>query len=174
MFNLRFWTLTGVVALAAALRLMPHPWNATPIAAMALFAGVHFSNRKIAFLVPLLAMFISDLVLGWHSLVGVVYGCFAVTVWLGQWVRRDLSVLRVASASLGASMLFFLVTNFAVWLTSGLYSQTGAGLSACFVAASPFFRHTLLGDLAYTALFFGAFHLSQLRFPVLRESAVSL
>jgi hypothetical protein len=177
MLKPHFWSLIGVISVAAVMRLVPHPWNATPIAAMALFGGAYFPNRKAAFLIPLAAMLLSDLALGFfvydfgwfHSTQLFVYGSFATIVVLGFWVRGNRSLLRIGTAALAGSILFFLVTNLGVWLVGGLYPFTLEGLIACYAAAVPYFRHTLLGDLLYVAVLFGGFGWAQRRFPVLRD-----
>jgi hypothetical protein len=182
MLNARFFTILGITLSAAAMRLLPHPPNMTPIAAMALFGGVYFTNRKIAFLVPLAAMYLSDLALGFfvydfgwfHPFMPFVYASFAVTVCLGLLIRRRLTLLTVGGAALTSSVLFFIVTNFGVWLVDNLYPKTIAGLLSCYVAAIPFFRNTLMGNAFYTLVLFGGFALAQRYLPVLREEPVGI
>lgn len=169
----RFWSLAGFILAAAASRLVPHPMNFTPIGAMALFSGAYFGRRVTAFLVPLAAMLLSDLVIGFHSGMPVVYGCFAVNVLVGMWLQRRRSVVTVPLASLACSLLFFLVTNFAVWQRGSLYPVTWDGLVACYVAALPFFDRTVLGDLFYSTVMFGGFALAERYFASLRETVTS-
>lgn len=176
MIHARFATLVGIVAAAAMMRLVPHPPNFTPIAAMALFGGAHFMSRRAAFAVPLTAMLLSDLALGLaiygsFAFVSIpfVYGSFALIVGLGLLIRRRRSPLVVGGAVLTGSVLFFLVTNLGTWLTSGMYPKTLDGLIACYTAAIPFFRNALAGDLLYSAVLFGGFALTQRSFPILRE-----
>jgi hypothetical protein len=124
MLNKRFLVLLGIILSAGAMRLVPHPPNITPIAAMALFGGVHFANKRTAFLVPLAAMYLSDLALGFffydfgffHGFMPFVYASFVVTVCLGFLVRRRLTPLTVTGAALMGSVIFFIVTNFGAWL----------------------------------------------------------
>lgn len=168
MTRTRMLTLAGIILAAAAMRLMPHPWNFTPVAAMALFAGAHISHRAIAFALPLAAMLLSDLVLGFHTGMPFVYGAFAMMVGLGLFLRTRVRPLPVLGASLCASLLFFVVTNLGAWAVGGLYPPTGAGLMASYTAAIPFFAHTLAGDLFYSAVLFGGFALLQRSIPVLR------
>jgi len=164
--NKRLMVLTGIVAAAAMARLMPHPPNITPIAAMALFGGAFLSNRRLAYTLPLAAMLLSDLVLG-MTLYGkamlisqpIVYACFLVTVAMGKLIRDRRSVLNVGAVALASSSLFYVVTNFAVWASGSLYPHTLAGLMVCYTAAIPFFRNSLIGDMAYTAILFGGFAL---------------
>lgn len=169
MLNVRFIALVGIVVLAAAMRIIPHPPNFTPITAMALFGGAYLSGTIPAFIVPLAAMSLSDLFLGgFDATMPFIYGSFAVTVGLGFWIRQRSSVLRIGAAALISAVLFFVISNFGVWLVGGLYPRTAEGLITCFVAAVPFFRQTLLGDLIYTATFFGGFAYMQRLFPLLR------
>lgn len=167
----RAGALLATIVGLALLRLVPHPYNVTPVAAMALFGGAHLASRRLALAVPLGAMLLSDLALelffghGIHRLMPVVYLCFAATVGLGALLGRRRSVARIAAAALGSSVLFFAVTNFFVWLGSGLYPPTSGGLLACYVAALPFFGHTLAGDLLCTGAVFGAWQLAEQRWP---------
>lgn len=167
----RYLPLAGIILAAAVTRLLPHPWNFTPIGAMALFGGARCTSKTAAFLMPLLALFLGDLVLGLHKLMPFVYGCFALTVCLGFWVRRNPGVGGIVIASLASSTLFFLVTNFSVWAMFNTYPRDATGLMECYVAALPFFRNGLCGDLFYSAVLFGGLAFAELRFPKLREVA---
>ncbi|HEY8966426.1 MAG TPA: DUF6580 family putative transport protein [Candidatus Methylacidiphilales bacterium] len=166
----RFATLALLVLAAAAARLAPHPDNFTPVAAMALFGGARFADKRAAFLVPLAAMVLSDCVLGFTAVAPFVYGAFALTVLLGFALREKGGIARLAGAGIAAAVLFFVVTNGAVWLVSGLYPKTAAGFVDCLIAGVPFFRNTLLGTLAYEAVLFGGFALAERRFPALRRA----
>ena len=168
----RFWTLLAIVAAAAAARLLPHPPNFTPIAAMALFAGAHFRHRGVAFAVPLAAMLLSDLVLGLGHLESLpfIYGAFALIVALGLTLRGRRGVVRIGVAALAGSVLFFGLTNLGVWLGGGLYPLTLEGLAQCYTAALPFFAHTALGDWFFVGVLFGGYALAQRRLPALREA----
>jgi hypothetical protein len=159
MTRVRTLAVLAVVLGASATRLVPHPPNVTPIAAMALFGGAQLRDRRLAVGLPLAAMLASDLVLGLHPLLPAVYLSVALIVGLGIWVGRRPSVVRIAAATLAGAVLFFVITNFAVWAWGGLYPRTLAGLVAAYVAALPFFRATLLGDAAYVLLLFGGFAL---------------
>lgn len=170
MIHSRSFALALVVLAAAASRLLPHPPNFTPIAAMALFGGAHFADRRQAFLVPLGVMALSDLVIGLHQLVPVVYGSFALIVGIGLWLRTRRTPATIAAAAIASSVVFFLITNFGVWALGSWYPKTAAGLLAAYVAAVPFFRNTLAGDLFYTAVLFGGFALLGRLFPSLREA----
>jgi hypothetical protein len=177
--HLRFATLTVIILIAAATRLLPHPPNLTPIGALALFGGAQLGTRKAAFGVSLMAMALSDVVLalttyGWSVLPSrpFVYAGMAVFVCLGFALRRRVSAWTIGGAALTGALAFFFITNFGVWLAGGLYPRTLSGLAACYVAAIPFFRNSIIGDLLYSAALFGGFALAQRRFAVLREEAV--
>lgn len=148
------------------MRLIPHWPNFTPIAAMALFGGAYFGKKHLAFLVPLLAMFVSDLFLGLHQWMIAVYISFALVVGIGILLQSRIKVGTVLIASLSSSLLFFILTNFAMWVGSPFYPQNIGGLIECYIAALPFLNNGIMGDLFYSTLFFGGFYLAQLRFPV--------
>jgi len=157
--------LLAICALAFAARLLPHLPNFTPVAALALFAGVLFRN-KLVFILPLGVMLASDLIIGfyhWQVMIAV-YASFIVTVLLGMALGKKLSAGLVTAGSLISSTIFFLVTNFAVWLFSGMYEQTLAGLMLCYALALPFFQYTLLGDLFWSGVFFGSYVFAQKKF----------
>lgn len=167
----RFLTLVGIVVVAAAMRLLPHWPNFTPIAAIALFGGAYFARPRTALAVPLAAMLLSDLVLGLHATMPFVYASFIGIVGLGLLLRQRRTVVTVGAAALAASVGFFAITNFGAWAVGGLYPHTAAGLAAAFIAALPFYAPTLAGDLVYTAVLFGGFELAQRALPALREPA---
>ena len=165
--NTRLITLVLIIFTVALFRILPHPPNVSPIAAMALFGGAYLSDKRLAFLVPFLALLFSDLILGLHDTMLYVYGGFALTVVIGFWLRKQVNAGRIAIATVGASILFFLLTNFGVWLTSGLYPMTVDGLMQAYVAGIPFFQNSLLGNLLFTALLFGGFAALQRTVPKL-------
>ncbi len=166
--NSRIVALLSAIVVAAVLRLVPHPANFTPIGGMALFSGAYLGRRSLAFAAPLGAMMLSDAVLGFYSGFWITYVAVALIVAVGFLALSRLSVLRIAGAAIASSVLFFLVSNFGTWAASGMYPHTLAGLSACYVAAVPFFQNTVAGDLFYAALLFGGFHLAELAMPKLR------
>ena len=178
--NPRFIVVFSVVLVAALLRLLPHWPNFTPIAAMALFAGTYFDRKQFAFAIPIAAMFISDLVIGLHANMPAVYISFAITVLIGIAIRKKVNVGSVMLASVSSAVIFFLITNFFSWTASPYYPQTIIGLGECYAAGLMFFRDTtngfsffmndLLGTTFFSALFYGAFYLVQMRFPVLDRS----
>ena len=169
MLKPRAIALISIVLAAAASRLVPHPWNLTSIAAVALFGGAYFDDRRLAFAAPLGALLLADLVLGFYRGMPVVYGSFALIVGIGLWLRPRRQPALIAAAAVTSSLLFFVLTNLGVWAFGHMYPKTAAGLIACYTAALPFFRNTLEGDLLYTLVLFGGFALLERRFAVLRE-----
>jgi hypothetical protein len=169
MIKPRLVAIVSMIAAAVVSRLIPHPWNLTSVAAVALFAGAYVKDRRLAFLVPLAALFLSDLVLGFYEGMPVVYLSFALIVGVGLWLRTRRRPLAIAGATLASSVLFFGLSNLGVWAFGDLYPRTGAGLVACFTAALPFFRGTLEGDALYSLILFGGFALLERRVAALRE-----
>jgi hypothetical protein len=155
-----------MILAAAALRLMPHPSNFTPIGALALFAGAHFDDKRWAFIVPMAAMLLSDLIIGLHGQMPVIYGAFAAIVAIGFLLKEKKTALRVTGASLAAAAFFFILSNLSVWAFDGLYPLTLQGLITCYLAAIPFFQNWLAGTVFYAAILFGGFALIERRLPM--------
>ncbi|MGB7958215.1 MAG: DUF6580 family putative transport protein [Minisyncoccia bacterium] len=143
---------------AASFRLLPHPANFAPIGALALFLGARIPKKQ-SIPIVLAAMLASDAIIGFYDwrLMLAVYGSFALAALLGSRIARNFKWRKFTSAAAGGSILSYLATNFAVWALSPWYAHTIAGLVACYIAALPFFRNTLLGDLTFGAIFFGAY-----------------
>ncbi len=173
--------LAGMILLAALSRVIPHPPNFSPIEAVALFGGAYFAKRAWAIAVPLIAMAVSDLVLALvnggiyldyflNAHFVSIYACIALCTLLGFGLRGRVNGARVLGYSLAGSVLFFLLTNFAVWATANptLAPACGSSLGACYAAGLPFFQWTLLGTLFYSAVLFGSFALLRMRLPQLR------
>ncbi|HCM51534.1 TPA: hypothetical protein DIS56_00120 [Candidatus Saccharibacteria bacterium] len=148
-----------LIAIVVSLRLLPHPANFAPVAAAAIFGGAVLP-RRLALAVPLAAMIASDLIIGLHDLVLLTWGSYALFALTSSFWLRKLTLLRGATLTISASLFFFVVTNFGVWLTSGMYAHTWAGLVRCYELALPFFRNTLMSDIVYTAVLFGAYGLA--------------
>ncbi|HVM38118.1 MAG TPA: DUF6580 family putative transport protein [Sphingomicrobium sp.] len=170
MLTPRLIAIILAVFAAALFRILPHPPNFSPIAAMALFSGALLGRRALAFVAPLGAMLLSDMVLGFHAGMPFVYGSVALIVALGWLLSSSRTAARLALAAAASSVLFYLVTNFGVWAIGDMYPNTAAGLLACYVAAIPFFQNSLAGDLFFTALLFGGFALAERWLPVLRQA----
>lgn len=160
-----------LIALGVGLRLLPHPANFAPIAAIAIFGGAVLP-RRIAVWVPLGAMMVSDLFIGFYTMMPVTWACYVlIALASSRWLRRP-KLARGAALALASSLFFFVVTNCAVWLTSGMYAHTWAGFIHCYVMALPFFRNTAASDLIYTAALFGALALTTTAYR--RRAAVLL
>ena len=159
-----------MIVIAAALRVAPHPWNFTPIGAMALFSGAILKDRRLAFAFPLLALFAGDLFIGFYKLMPVICASFLVSVAIGLWLRDRRTVARISLATLLGAAQFFIITNFAIWASaSSAYPHTRAGLLTCYFAGIPFFWNTLAGDAIYAALLFGGFALAERFVPAIKE-----
>jgi len=164
----RYGVIFSLILLAALSRLLPHPPNMVPITAMALFGGVYL-ERRLAFILPMVALLISDYFLGFYQGMPWVYGGFLGVGLIGLWLRSHRGVSTTIGASLAGSTLFFIVSNFGVWASAQVsYPHTVAGLATCYVAAIPFFRNSLVGDLFYVGALFGLFELSTRLVPALR------
>jgi len=142
----------GIILLAVVARLVPHAPNFSPIGGLALFSGANFNN-KFSFLIPILAMLISDIFLGFHKTIPYVYVSFVIIFLIGRKMKFN-KWQNLLSASLISSIIFFIITNFGVWLNFNMYPKTVDGLIQCYVMAIPFFRNTLLSDLVYSFSFF--------------------
>lgn len=164
-------TVIAMVALAACARLLPHPWNFTPMVALGLYAGAKCPRLRMGAIATVAALLVSDLALGFYAGMWYVYAASLISVALGGLVRRRESVLAVAAGAGTASVLFFLITNFILWATGAFYPHTMNGLAACFAAAVPFYQNQLAGDAFYTVALFGGHALIQrLTRPVLQTA----
>jgi hypothetical protein len=164
----------SLILIASVFRLIPHPPNFTPLTAIALFGGATFENRILAIFVPFFAMLISDAIIGFHSTMWAVYISFGLIALVGgAYLRKQNKFKNILIATLASSFSFYLITNFAVWLTSGMYPHTIAGLIQCYIFGLPFYRTTTLelfgisivGDLVFTLSLFGAYKLAEKMLP---------
>lgn len=139
----------SLIIIGVASRLIPHPANFTAITGIAIFSGNFF--------IPVLSMFISDLIIGFDSLEMrlIVYGSIALAALIGRLVRKNPKFTNIAYGTFTASILFFVITNFAVWKFGGLYPKDLRGLATSYILALPFFKNALLGDFFYTTILFG-------------------
>lgn len=165
----RLIALAIIVIAAASLRFLPQPPNFTPIAALALFSGVFLRNRFWALAAPLCVLLVTDLFLGWHNTIPYVYGAFLLIVLIGRALKSHVSIGYVAGGGIAGSLLFFVITNFGVWLSGTMYPPTWEGLAAAYIAAIPFFHNMLISTLFYSAVFFGIFHLAEHWIPSVRD-----
>ena len=169
-----------LIAGAAIYRLLPHPPNVAPITAIALFGGAYLNRKWLIFLVPFVALYASDFVLNntvlrswypnvegtvfWSQYMTGTFLAFGIVICIGLLFLKKISMIKVIGASLIASVLFFLVTNFFVWFSSPTYPQNIGGLLACYGAGIPFFRPTILGDLVFTGALFGIMEIVRSKF----------
>ena len=181
-FDLRFGIIAILIFFAAFSRLIPHPFNFTPVGGMALFGAAYFTKKYWAFIIPLAAMFISDLIInnlvypvvypqyyegftlmtqGWDWM----YGSFALIALLGMTVLKKIKIPTLIASSLGASLIFFVITNFGSWASGIMYPMNMTGLMAAYTAGLPFFLNTIAGDLFYVGVLFGSFELVKMQFP---------
>jgi hypothetical protein len=161
--------LTAVVLIlfAAFSRVLPHPANFAPVAAIALFSGAYL-GKKYLYIIPVAAMLISDIIIGFHNTMIWVYGSFILIAFIGMWLKSHRKIGYIIGTTLLSSILFFLVTNFGMW-TTGYYGYSFGGLIECYTMAIPFFRNTLAGDVVYVALMFGVYELI-LKYSKTRET----
>jgi len=168
-----------LVAIAAIGRLVPHPWNATPVMAATLVAGVYL-NRRAALVVPLAATIVSDLFLGFYEwkVMAAVYAAYALIALGSILLKRWKSAESVIAAAVISSTVFFLTTNAAVWFFTPWYGHSSRGLLSAYLMGLPFYRNAVAGDVCFTALFFGAIELSRApnrwRKPAAHPSAAEL
>ena len=168
MLNARNLFILVLITIAVGLRVSGLlPDNVAPIAAFALFGGALFSNKLMAFALPISVMIVSDLFVGFHSSMIAVYAAFLLVVLIGFTIRKNPSMTRALSGALAGSILFFLITNAAAWLVSPQYTKDVSGLLNSYAAGVPFFRGTLVGDLLFTGVLFGSYKLAEVKFPSL-------
>jgi len=150
--NQKIISYGAIVLLAVVARLIPHAPNFAPIGGLALFSGANF-KKKSALLIPLVAMFFSDIFLGFHKTIPYVYVSFVIIALIGGLIKNN-KWQSLLKASLVSSVLFFLITNFGVWATGTMYQKNLSGLMQSYAFGIPFFRNTLISDLFYTFSFF--------------------
>lgn len=166
--------ILGMMVAAVAARFIPHEPNFTPVGAIALFGGTFILNKKLAIIVPLAIMLVSDITMqiaagnGFHSSMLFVYAAFIMIGSLGFVLRRRVQRQTIMVSSLVGSLIFFFVTNFGSWIAGhGTYPMNGEGLVQCYIAGIPFFKGTVLGDLFYNLALFGSYSLVKWKFPKL-------
>ena len=152
----------GLIIIAAGLRLITnylHIWNFTPIIAMALFSGATVRNKKFAFIIPLAAIILTDAILGFYQGIFVTYFALIAITFFGFLLQNRIKVVPVILGSLGASLIFYLVTNFALLYPQALYPHTWSGIMDSYTLAIPFFKTAIAGDLIYSGILFGSYEL---------------
>jgi hypothetical protein len=142
-------------------RLIVHSWNFTPVIALALFGGVYL-KRKQAIIVPLILFAVTDLILGFHKVMFFTWGSVVLIAAAGLWIKKNKNLKTVLGGGLASAVLFYVVTNFGVWLVTGMYPMTFAGLLECYTMGIPFFRGTLVGTFVYGFILFGLYEITAL------------
>ena len=158
------------IVFAAVARVLPHPWNFTPVGAMALFSGAKFGRTSKAFLLPLSALLLGDLFVGLYRIMPIVYLSFCLSVVIGIFFRNRQSLGPLSVATLLGATQFFLVTNWAMWAFGTTYPKSLVGLLSCYKAGIPYFGNTLSGDAFYAFLLFGGFALIERTVPAFRSA----
>jgi len=182
--TLRTSLVLALILIAVVSRLLPHPYNFTPLAAISLFGAAHFTRKWQAFLIPLMATWLSDLFINnviydspdfvwFYQGFYWQYGSYALIALLGIFSLAKVTPLRLIFTSFGAAIIFFLVSNFGVWIGSPIYPPTFSGLMACYAAGIPFFGGTLLGNLFYGVALFGLFHFLEPKLEGIKASVRS-
>lgn len=161
----------SAVAIAALTRILPHPPNFTAVGAMALLAGALVPNRLLSLVMPMTALFITDLFLGFHNTMWAVYAAVGFTSMIGWMISKRQSVLSITAGSLISIASFFFITNAAMWVvgffTQGFYPTTAAGLGLALESGLPFLTNDIISNLLFTAIFFGSFHALRVWKPTL-------
>jgi len=132
-------------------RLIPHPWNFTPVLAMGIFSGFYFKNFILSSFIVVFSMFVGDLFLGFHSTMFFTYTSLIIAVVLGLLIKK-FKFTEILFYGVASSVCFFLVTNFGAWLTLEMYEKSFAGLLQSYILAIPFFHNTLISTLLYLIL----------------------
>lgn len=159
----RFSALLGLVIFGIVSRLLPHPPNFNSINAIALFSACYLGSMSLSLVVVLSIVFFSDLFLGFHSTMPSVYLSFGLIILMGHMMKRGISFWRISVACAASSLLFFLISNFGVWMTGCLYPKTLYGLGLCYIASIPFLANQVIGDLTYGLILFGSVQLLEIR-----------
>ena len=168
----KFIIAAGLILAAAFTRLIPHYPNFTAVGAIALFGGTYLQNKKLAFAVPFFAMLITDWIIGFHHTMWAVYLSFGIIVLIGMQISKYKKVSNIIVGTISSSVLFFIITNFAQWISDPFYAKTAAGLAQCFTMAIPFFSYTALGDMFYVAVLFGVYEQAKGKLPVIQKAKV--
>jgi len=166
---IKFLLIALIIFLVSLTRIFPHPPNFTPILALALFGGAYLPNKKISFLIPISAMFLSDLILGFHSQIYGVYGCILILSFLGRTIQNKISIGNLAITGVIGSLIFFIITNFSVWLSGSIYPLTTTGLIECYTMAIPFFHNTLISTFVFLAILFTGYSFAEKKYQFLNK-----
>ena len=165
----QFGIIAILILLAALSRMIEHPLNFTPISAMILFGAAHFNKKWQVFLVPLFATLISDLWISGGYFNVWIYGSYFLIIIFGMMLYKSrVSVSNIIGGAIGSSLIFFIVSNFGVWMHP-LYMKS---LMACYIDAIPFYQNTLAGNIFYSTILFGSYYVLQSKFTVLKSQPI--
>jgi len=168
--NYNFWLITGLISAAVIFRILSNTFfffNFTPVIAVALFSGAKFQDKKWSVIIPVVSLFISDVILSYlnnfdifHNTILFTYGSILLVILLGRLLNSErLNISKTVSFTLLSSLLFFVITNIGVWLFSNMYTLDLTGLTKCFVLAIPFLQKSIAGDLFFATVLFGVYEL---------------
>lgn len=180
--NLQTGVLSIIILLAAFTRIMPHPPNFSPMAAIGLFGAAHFAKKWQAFFIPLIGIWISDLVINNYvyssSSSNIVwfysgfywqYISYILIIFAGLFIfNRGISLTKTVGGVISSSGIFFLVSNFGVWAGGTMYPKNFGGLITCYAAGIPFIHNTIISDVLFTTVLFGAYYLLQVEYSSLK------
>ena len=166
--NIKIILLCIIIFLVSLTRIFPHPPNFTPILALAIFGGAYFPNKIAALTLPVIAMFLSDLILGFHSQMYVVYGTIVILSFLGNIIKTK-NIKNLVISGLAGSLFFFIITNFSVWISGSLYPLTFDGLIQCYIMAIPFFHNTLISTLLFLSVLFFGYNFAEKKYQILKK-----
>lgn len=180
--NFRFTILSAMILLAAFSRIIPHPFNFSPLGAIGLFGAAHFQKKWQAFVIPVAATWLSDLFLNnviyanlhptftwFYNGFYWQYASYLLITLAGIFILKKVTMPRVIAAAFTSTIIFFFISNLGVWATSGIYPQNLPGLTTCYIAALPFLQGTFAGDLFYSGVLFGTFAFILQRMPQLKN-----
>ena len=165
--NIKILLIVAIIFLVSLTRIFPHPPNFTPILALAIFGGAFLPNKKTALFLPISAMFLSDLFIGFHSQIFAVYSSIILLSYLGNIVEKK-NIRNLAIAGILGSLIFFIITNFSVWIGGVLYPLTIDGLLQCYIMAIPFFHNTLISTLLFLSILFFGYAFAEKKYQVLK------
>ena len=153
------FTLSNIlIILAIASRFLPHPPNFTAVISVGIFAGFLFKNKTIGCIVPIISMVASDIILGFHNTLWAVYLSLIIATIIGTKMKKS-NTGSITLSSLISATIFYIITNFAVWLNGIMYPNNLSGLLSCYISAIPFFGYTLLSTFLFSFILFGLYSL---------------
>ena len=180
--NLQTGVLSIIILLAAFTRIMPHPPNFSPMAAIGLFGAAHFAKKWQAFFIPLIGIWVSDLVINnyvysssssnfvwFYSGFYWQYISYILIIFAGLFIfNRGISLTKMFGGMISSSGIFFLVSNFGVWAGGTMYPKNFGGLITCYAAGVPFIHNTIISDILFTTVLFGTYYLLQVEYSSLK------